>query len=79
MLTAFGKRWHEQYGAEIVSITHDVMEFTVAKPPQTKGAALALAKEQFVFCPDIVHQGVGDVAALAATLLKSNYWYFWWD
>jgi hypothetical protein len=79
VLTAFAKRWHERYGAEVVSITHDVMEFTVTKPPTTKEAALELAKEQYVFCSDIVDQGVGDVSTLAATLLNSNYWYFWWD
>lgn len=79
VLTAFAKRWHEKYGAEIVSITHDIMEFSVSKPPTTKEAAIELAKEQYVFCADIVDQGVGDVFTLAATLLNSNYWYFWWD
>jgi hypothetical protein len=79
VLTAFAKCWHERYGAEVVSITHDVMEFVVTKPPTTKEAALELAREQYVFCSDIVDQGVGDVATLAATLLNSNYWYFWWD
>jgi len=79
VLTAFAKRWFEQYGAEVVSITHDVMEFTVAKPPRTKEDAMKLAKEQYMFCSDIVEQGVGDIASLAATLLNSDYWYFWWD
>ena len=79
VLTAFAKRWHDRYGAEIVSITHSVIEFTVANPPTSRKAALELAKEQYVFCPDIVEQGVGNVSALAATLLKSHYWYFWWD
>ena len=79
VLVAFAKRWQERYGAEIVSMTFDVMEFTVANPPRTKEAALELAKEQYVFCSDIVDQGVGDVASLAAVLLGSNYWYFWWD
>jgi hypothetical protein len=27
----------------------------------------------------IVDQGVGDVSTLAATLINSKYWYFWWD
>jgi len=40
---------------------------------------MELAKEQYIFCNDIVDQGVGTVSALAATLLDSNYWYFWWD
>jgi len=78
-LTALAKRWHERYGAEIVSITHDVMEFSVANPPATKEQAIELAKEQFIVCSDIVTQGVETISALAATLLNSNYWYFWWD
>lgn len=79
VITAFAKRWHERYAAEIISVTHDVMEFTVSKPPVDRDSALALAKEQYIFCSDIVDQGVGDISALAATLLNSNYWYFWWD
>jgi hypothetical protein len=79
VLTAFSKRWQERYGAEVVSITHDVMEFSVTKPPVTKESAVELAKEQYIFCPDIVDQGVVDVSTLAATLLNSKYWYFWWD
>lgn len=79
VLTAFARRWHERHGAEIVSITHDVMEFFVPNPPQTRESAMELAKEQYLFCQDIVDQGVGDVTMLAATLLNGNYWYFWWD
>ncbi len=79
VLTAFSNRWYERYGAEVVSITHDVMEFSVARPPVSKEAAVELAKEQYIFCSDIVDQGVGDVSTLAATLLNSKYWYFWWD
>jgi hypothetical protein len=40
---------------------------------------MALAWEQYWYCLDIVDQGVGSVSALAATLLNSTYWYFWWD
>jgi hypothetical protein len=79
VLSAFAKRWEELYGAQIVSITRDVMEFIVTRPPTTRDAALALAKEQYLFCNDIVDQGVGDISALAATLLNAKYWYFWWD
>jgi hypothetical protein len=34
----------------------------------------------YKFCPDIVDQGVGDVAALAETLREPRpRLYFWWD
>lgn len=78
-LAAFARRWQLRYGAEVVSITHDVMEFAVSDPPSTREAAWELAREQYLFCADIVDQGHGSVASLAAALLNSDYWYFWWD
>jgi hypothetical protein len=38
-----------------------------------------LAKKMYEFCPDIVDQGVGTVAALAKELNKLQAFYFWWD
>ena len=38
-----------------------------------------LAKRMYEFCPDIVHQGVGTVAALAKALSRSQKFFFWWD
>lgn len=73
------KHWHEAYGAEVVGITHDVVEMQVARPPVTPEAAMALAREQCVYCEDIVEQGVGMVENLAATLLNGTVWFFWWD
>ena len=40
---------------------------------------MALAWEQFLFCEDIVSQGVETISNLGATLLNSPYWFFWWD
>ena len=40
---------------------------------------MVLALEHFLYCTDIVNQGYGTVEALAAVLLKSKYWHFWWD
>ena len=51
----------------------------MARPPADRKAALALAGEQQAYCLDIVEQGVGSTAALAATLLEAPVWYFWWD
>ena len=79
VLAAFAHRWQLRYGAEIVSATHDVLEFTVSDPPTTREAALELAREQYLLCADIVDQGHGSIAHLAAALQNSNYWYFWWD
>jgi hypothetical protein len=76
---ALFKYWSEKYGATVACIADDVIEMTVSRPASTREAALELAKQQFVYCADIVHQGVGSVEALAATLLGATVWYFWWD
>lgn len=73
------KRWHEQYGAEIACVTGDIIECTVARPPANQQEAMTLAREQYVYCPDIVDQGVETIENLGATLLNANVWYFWWD
>ena len=73
------RSWHERYGARLISLTGDVMELRVERRPETREEALDLAREQYAYCNDIVDQGVGDLASLAATLMVSDVWYFWWD
>ncbi len=76
---AFHREWYAEFGAEITGISGDVVECMVARPPTSRKVAERLAWEQFWYCADIVEQGCGSVANLAATLLNSPYWYFWWD
>jgi Domain of unknown function (DUF4253) len=73
------RRWHEQYGAEIIGAFPDLMEMRVARPALTREDALDLAKEQYIYCIDIVSQGTQTVQALAAGLLGGTAWFFWWD
>jgi hypothetical protein len=73
------RSWRERFGAEIVGLSHDVMNIRVKSRPPTREAALELAREQYVYCCDIVDQGVQTLSALAAVLMQSNWWYFWWD
>ena len=71
--------WRDNWGAQLVALSHDVMELRVQKRPRTKHEAIALAREQYDFCTDIVDQGVGEIAILAHFLMASDWWYFWWD
>jgi hypothetical protein len=57
----------------------DQVEFAVARPPQDREGALALAHEQFVYFTDNVAQGTQRIEALAAALLGAHVWHFWWD
>lgn len=76
---AIFKYWGEKYGAKVACITDDVIEMIVTRPPTTKEGALELAKEQYLYCADIVDQGTESIEALAAALLNARVWYFWWD
>jgi hypothetical protein len=76
---AFHREWQEKFGAEITGMSGDVVECVVTKPPSDPKGAAILAWEQYWYCQDIVEQGCGSVSNLAATLLNSPYWYFWWD
>ncbi len=73
------RHWNRRFGADIITITNDILECTVPNPPKTREEAMQLAREQFVYCPDIVLQGTQTLSGLAATLLDGRTWYFWWD
>jgi hypothetical protein len=71
--------WQQQYGAELVAMTKDELEFRVARPPCDRLAALRLARAHFLYCGDRISQGEGSLENLAAKLLNADAWYFWWD
>ncbi|MGF7150366.1 hypothetical protein FHS96_004024 [Sphingomonas zeicaulis] len=73
------RRWHDRYGAELVGINGDVMNLRAARPPTQRAEAMALAREVYAYCPDIVEQGTGDIAPLAAAMMADGWWYFRWD
>lgn len=76
---AFHRDWQARFGSEITGFSGEVIECAVKTPPSDQDAAMTLAIEQYWYCADIVEQGCGSIASLAATLLRSPYWYFWWD
>jgi hypothetical protein len=73
------RSWRDRYGAELAGISRDTMNIIVSRRPQTRAEALALAKEQYAYCDDIIDQGYGTFNDLAASLLANDWWYFWWD
>ena len=73
------RSWRDRYGAELVGLSLDVMNLRVAERPGTRADALALAREHYDYCYDIVDQGVGTLSQLAAALMADDWWYFWWD
>ena len=73
------RRWHERWGAELVALSRDRLEVAVARGPRTRPEALALAREQFLYCEELVLAEHGSLRALAAALLASRVWSFRWD
>lgn len=76
---AFHREWHAKYGAQISGVSGDVIECVVDNPPSDQATALELAWQQYWYCADIVDQGCVSINNLAATLINSHYWFFWWD
>lgn len=76
---ALHRLWRERHGAVPVAASFDVVECRVPRPPADQAGALALAEQQYLYCPDVVWQGAGTIAALAGGLLGGSTWYFWWD
>lgn len=73
------KYWEQRYGAKIAVLTSDTIEFTVERPPASPEECAELAQQQYIYCDDIVDQGVGSVPTLAQALRRSTIWFFWWD
>jgi hypothetical protein len=73
------RAWRAQYGAELVGIAGDTMNLRVSRKPVTPEEALDLACVQYVYCNDIIDQGVGSYRALATGLMAHDWWFFWWD
>jgi hypothetical protein len=73
------RSWRDRYGAELVGMSFDTINLRVAAKPKTREEALALAREHYVYCADIVDQGGETYSALAADLMANDWWYFWWD
>lgn len=73
------RTWRDRYGAELVGMSADTINLRVTAKPKTREEALALARDQYVYCNDIIDQGYPAYSALAADLMANDWWYFWWD
>jgi hypothetical protein len=73
------RSWRERYGAEVIGMSGDVLNIRVQRRPATRAEALDLAREQYVYCSDLIDQGVATLSNLAAALMADDWWYFWWD
>ncbi|WP_294338547.1 DUF4253 domain-containing protein [uncultured Sphingomonas sp.] len=73
------KQWHDHYGVELIGLDGATLNLRAARRPTDRTAALALTREQYLYCPDVIDQGVESLSALAAILMADDWWFFWWD
>jgi hypothetical protein len=73
------RAWRDVYGAELIGLGADVINLRVSRKPATREEALELARVHYAYCSDIIGQGVGTYRSLAAGLMESDWWFFWWD
>lgn len=73
---ALFRRWGDLHRAKVRSITADVVELEVGRPILTHEEALKVAREHHVYCG---LQGAENLQELAASLVGSTTWFFWWD
>lgn len=70
------KQWDAKYGLQLIGAGTDWLEAEFRQPPEDW---LAFANEVYEFCPDVVDQGSGEVAALAKEMQETGRVYLWWD
>ena len=75
------RSWRDRFGAELVGMSRDTLipNIRVTQRPKDKASALELAREQYLYCSDVIDQGHGSYSMLAASLLANDWWWFWWD
>lgn len=78
-LVAHLRRWHQRFGAVPAGMGADTWNVRVERRPATREAALDLAREHVGFCGSLIEQDSGMLMDLAASLMRDDWWYFWWD
>ena len=73
------RSWRDRYGVELIGASGDTLNLRASRRPATREEAIALAREQYAYCTDVIEQGTQTLSVLAAQLYYDNWWFFWWD
>ena len=73
------RAWQERHGAELVTLTGDLIELLVARPPRDPATIAQVAVEMLGYCPDLDVWGTGALGVLASGIVPPRCWSFWWD
>ncbi len=70
------KYWSQRFGAQLIGIRFDTIEFVLEKPVKDKEEAIEIAKQQYYYCSDTAPSGL---LQAASCLPGVKGWMFWWD
>jgi len=78
-IAAVVRSWEERFGARLLRVGFAEISLLVDRPPTSIEHAQRIAAEHFVFCDECAGQGLSDIPSIAANLLETPIWTFWWD
>jgi hypothetical protein len=74
------RSWEERFGARLLRIGPGADALLlVERPPRTVTEARAVANEHWTLADEFNGEGRSDIGSLAAALVGSPIWQFWWD
>lgn len=77
VFAAFFKEMNERFGAVPLLVSGDTLTVRVERRP-TREEAYDLALTLYALDGDLIDT-YGSIPAFASWLMKSDYWFFWWD
>jgi hypothetical protein len=78
-LAAVLRSWEDRLGARLLPVGFAEISVLAQRPPRTLESAQHLAAEHWAFCNEFGGTGLHDVPRIAASLMNSPVWTFWWD
>lgn len=69
------RRWREEYGAELMACGPDSLTLRVSRGPASRKEAIDLARQLCAYAD----YDLNNYSELAAELMATRLWYFWWD
>jgi hypothetical protein len=78
-VAAVVRSWEDRFGARLLMVGFAEISLLVSRPPRSIEHARRIAAEHFVFCDECAGRGLSNVPRIAASLLETPIWTFWWD
>jgi hypothetical protein len=76
------RSWEDRFGARLLEVGIDQFTLLVDRPPRSAQAAERIAAELYSFADEVScggKKGLNEVPSIAAHLVDSPTWGFWWD